>query len=712
MQVMKIYDSSEIRNIVFLGHGGSGKTTLAESMLYESGAINRRGTVEEGNTVSDHYAIEKERGNSVFASLMHVTWKDSKINMIDSPGYDDFVGEIVPGLKVAGTGVMVVNSQHGVEVGTELIWEYAQQFKSPMIFVVNQIDHEKSNFNQTVEQIQERFGNAPVVQYPLNEGQGFNAIVDVLKMVVYRFPEEGGKPEKESIPESEIARASALHEQLVEAIAEYDESLMESFFDKGTLSEEEMTMGLKQSMLHQKIFPIFCVSAARNMGSGRIMGFLHDIAPAPADKSELNIENMEELPCDPNGPLALFIYKTLSEPHLGEISYFKVISGTVHTGEEVFNENTSTVERINQLFLLNGKQRDGVNMLKAGDLGVMVKLKNTRTNDTLAKKGAGIQIEPIVFPEPKIRAAVKPPSKKDFEKMGQALHQIQKEDPTVIVEQSQELKQTIIHGQGEWHLNIIKYRLEKLYNIEIEFEEPKIPYRETITKSVESHYRHKKQSGGAGQFGEVYMRIEPFTEGMPPPTGLNVRDTQLNDLPWGGKLVVLNCIVGGSIDAKYMNAITKGIMEQMENGPITGSPVRDVRVSIYDGKMHSVDSNDMAFKIAAGYAFKHGFETAGPVILEPIYEVSILCTDSDMGDIMSDLQARSAMIMGVDVEGHYQKIIARVPLRSLYKYSSTLQSISQGKAKHSRRYFEHQPVPGNVQDELSKAHKMAAGELV
>ncbi len=707
---MKIYETDQIRNIVLLGHGGSGKTTLAESMLFESGAITRRGTVEEGNTVSDHYAIEKERGNSVFASLMHVAWKDSKINIIDSPGYDDFVSEIVPGLKVAGTGVMVVNSQHGVEVGTELIREYAQQFKSPLIFVINQVDHEKSNFNQTVEQIQERFGNAPVVQYPLNEGPGFNAIVDVLKMVVYRFPENGGKPKKESIPESEIARASELHEQLIEAIAEYDESLMEAFFDKGTLSEKEMTRGLKMSMLDQKIFPIFCVSAALNMGSGRIMGFLHDIAPAPADKSEYDETHKKEIPCDPSGPPVMFIYKTLSEPHLGEISYFKVISGTIHTGDELFNDDTSTVERINQLFLLNGKQRDAINTMKAGDLGVMVKLKNTRTNDTLCKKGADIKIAPIVFPAPKIRSAVKPPSKKDFEKMGQALNQIQKEDPTLIVEQSQELKQTILHGQGEWHLNIIKYRLEKLYHVQIEFEEPRIPYRETITRKVDSHYRHKKQSGGAGQFGEVHIRIEPYTEGMPNPTDLNVRDTQVTELPWGGKLVFLNCVVGGAIDAKYMSAITKGVLEQMETGPMTGSYVRDVRVAVYDGKMHSVDSNDMAFKLAGGYAFKHGFEKAGPVILEPIYEVNILCPDGDMGDIMSDLQSRSAMIMGMDREGHYQKIIARVPLRSIYKYSSTLQSISQGKAKHSRSFYDYQPVPPQVQDELIKNHRAERGE--
>ena len=707
---MKVYDTKDIRNITLLGHASSGKTTLAETMVFEGGGITRRGTVQDQNTVSDHYQIEKDRGNSIFSSLMHVDWRGTKINIIDTPGYDDFVGEVVSALKVADTAVIVLNAQQGVEVGTELIWAYTEKFQTPVIFVVNQLDHEKANYEQTLEQAKARFGNKVVpMQYPLNAGEGFDTIVDVLKMTVYKFPADGGKPEKIPIPDSEKAKAEEMHQQLIEAVAEYDEDLMEAFFEKGSLTEEELTKGMKLSMLNHQIFPLFCVSAEKNMGSGRVMGFLNDIAPAPAERPVL-LANGEELTCDSSGDAVVFFYKTLSEPRLGEVSYFKVYSGTLNAGDELYNNRNSVSERLSQINVINGKQRDKADTLKAGDIGAIVKLKDTKSNDTLAAKGKNLDIEPIDYPAARIRTAVSVSDKKDLEKMMDGLKQINKEDPTVIVEQSKELRQIILSAQGELHLNIIKYRLEKLYNIELEFEKPRIPYRETITKMANSSYRHKKQSGGSGQFGEVHMRVEPYTEGMPNPDGLTVRSTQEVPLKWGGTLAFYWCIVGGSIDAKYQNAIIKGITNTMENGPMTGSYVRDVRVSVYDGKMHQVDSNDMAFQLASTQCFKQAFKECGPVILEPVYDVEVLTPDEVMGDIMGDLQSRNAMIMGMEAEGHYQKIKARVPLRDLYKYSSTLRALSQGRAKHTRAFAEYQPVPRDVQEKLVAEHSNEAVE--
>lgn len=697
---MKVYATKDIRNIVLLGHSSSGKTTLAETMLFEGGGITRRGTVQGQNTVSDHYEIEKDRGNSIFSSLLHVDWRGTKINIIDTPGYDDFVGEVISSLKVADTGVIVLNAQQGVEVGTELIWEYTEKFKTPVIFVVNQLDHEKANYEQTLEQAQARFGNKVIpMQYPLNAGDGFNTIVDVLKMVVYKFPADGGKPEKMDIPADEKAKAEEMHQQLIEAVAEYDDDLMEAFFEKGSLTEEELTKGMKLSMLNHQIFPLFCISAENNMGSGRVMGFLNDIAPAPAD-SPVMLDSGEELAPDSDGPTLLFFYKTLSEPRLGEVSYFKVYSGTLNSGDELYNERSGAAERLSQINVISGKQRDKADTLKAGDIGAIVKLKETRSNDSLSVKGSGLKVEPIDYPSPRIRSSVSVADQKDLEKMMDGLRQLSKEDPSIIVEQSPELKQIIINAQGELHLNIIKYRLEKMYNLDIQYGKPRIPFRETITKSANGSYRHKKQSGGSGQFAEVYMRVEPYTEGMPPPDGITVRKTQEVELKWGGKLMFYWCIVGGSIDAKYQNAIIKGITNTMENGPMTGSYVRDVRVSVYDGKMHAVDSNDMAFQLASAQCFKTAFRECGPTILEPVYDVEVLTPSAGMGDIMGDLQTRNAMIMGMGAQGHHQLIKARVPLRDLYKYSSTLRALSQGRAKHTRKFADYQAVPRDVQEKL------------
>ncbi|MEN0050398.1 MAG: elongation factor G [Bacteroidota bacterium] len=701
-----IYHTKNIRNVVLLGHSGSGKTTFAETMLFESKATNRRGTVEDQTTTSDYTNIEKERGNSIFSTLMHAHWKDSKINIIDPPGYDDFVGEVVSSMKVADTAVMVLNAKSGVEVGTELIWDYIEQFNTPALFVINQIDHEKAKFEETLEQTINRFGsNVIPVQYPLNPSTGFNQIIDALRMVMYVFPEGGGKPEKQAIPDSEMERAKEMHNALVEAAAENDEALMEKYFDEGTLSEEELAEGLRAAMAEGEIYPVFCCSSTQNMGSGRIMGFINDICPSPADRPPAQLEGGGTLACEVDAPSTMFIFKTISEPRVGNVSYFKVYSGKVKDGDELHEPKRRNTERFNQLFVANGKQRDAAKELAAGDIGVTVKLKDARTNDTLSTKGTDHRIEPIHFPEPRIRVAVVPPSKNDMEKLMKALHQIEAEDPTLIVEQSKTLKQTLLFGQGELHLDIIKYRIEKVNNILMEFERPRIAYRETITRMSNGDYRHKKQSGGSGQFGEVHMRIEPYYEGMPEPDGLTVRNTEIVDLPWGGKLAFYWCIVGGSIDSKYSNAIKKGIMQTMEEGPLTGSQCQDIRVSIYDGKMHAVDSNDMAFMIAATQCFKTAFRNSAPQLLEPIYDLDVLCAEDVMGEVMGDLQTRRAIIQGMGVQGHYQKISAKVPLQELYKYSSSLRSFTQGRAKFTQKFAEYQALPHDLQKKLVKEHE-------
>jgi len=700
------YATKNLRNITLLGHSGSGKTSFAETMLFEADAISRKGTVENNSTTSDYTNIEQEKGNSLFSTLLHAKWRDHKINILDTPGSDDFIGEVVSSLKVADTSVILLNSSSGVEVGTEIIWDYIQQFKTPSIFVVNQVDHEKSDFETTLSQAQNIFGRKVVpIQFPLNQGPDFNTIIDALRMVMYVFPDGGGKPQKEPIPETEIKRAQEMHNALVEIAAENDEELMEKFFDEGSLTEEELAKGLTLALAKQDFYPVFCCSAINNMGSGRIMGFLNDIAPSPADIGSTNLENGQVLETDASKDTSIFIFKTISEPQVGMVSYFKVYSGKISDGDELVNADNRGTERINQIFEANGKTRTHVNELQAGDIGVTVKLKNSHTNNTLNKKGVDRQIEKINFPSPRIRTAVLPPSKSEMEKLMKALHQIEEEDPTLIVEQNATLKQTILHGQGQLHLDLIKYRIEKVNNISMTFSKPKIAYRETITKSADSSYRHKKQSGGSGQFGEVHMRIEPYYEGMPEPSGLTVRKTELIDLEWGGKLSFYWCIVGGSIDAKYINAIKKGVMQRMEVGPLTGSNCIDIRVSVYDGKMHPVDSNDMAFMIASAQVFKQAFEQAGPQILEPIHDVEIICSDLVMGDVMGDLQSRRAIIMGMDADGSQQKIHARVPLSELYQYSSALRSLTQGKAKFSRKFAEFMQVTSDIKNDLVKDHK-------
>ncbi len=699
-------ETKNIRNVVLLGHSGSGKTSLTEAMLLESGAVTRMGTIDGGNTMSDYTSIEQERGNSLFSSLMHVKWRDCKINILDTPGFDDFIGEVVCSMKVADTAIMVLNAAHGVEVGTEILWDYVQDFKTPTLFVINQIDHDKSDFDTTFEQAVQRFGSKVIaVQYPLNQGKDFTSIIDALRMVMYVFGSNGGRPEKHPIPESEMERAKAMHNALVEAAAENEEGLMDKYFEEGTLSEEDLAKGLRIALAHQQIYPVFCCSATQDKGSGRVMGFINDIAPSPADVPPYTLADGSTATYDKTQPTSLFIYKTITEPQVGMVSYFKVFSGTVKSGDELINSKNGGHERISQVYESEGKVRNSIDYLQAGDIGVTLKLKNSHTNNTLYTKGHETIVEPIHFPSPRIRTAVVPPNKSDMEKLMKALHLIEEEDPTLLIEQSATLKQTILHGQGQLHLDLIKYRVEKSFGISMSFEQPRIPYRETITREANEVYRHKKQSGGAGQFGEVHMRIEPYYDGMPDPSGLSVRNAEIEELPWGGKLAFYWCIVGGTVDAKYSNAIKKGIMQKMNEGPLTGSNCQDIRVCIYDGKMHAVDSNDMAFMLASIGAFRAAFKNASPQILEPIEEVVITCEDNAMGDIMGDLQTRRAMIMGMDSDGHYQKITARVPLAEMYQYSSSLRSLSQGKAKFTRRFFEYVPVPSDIQARLISEHK-------
>ena len=702
-------ETKNLRNVVLLGHSGSGKTLFAETMLFESGAITRRGTIEGQNTASDYTKIEQERGNSLFSSLMHVNWRDNKINIIDTPGYDDFVGEVISSLKVADTAVMIVNATSGVEVGTELLWEYVENYKTPGLFVINQLDHEKANFDASLEQLKNTFGPKVIaVQYPLNPGTGFNTIVDALRMIMYVFPKDGGKPEKKPIPEAEIGRATEMHQALVEAAAESDESLMEKFFDEGSLNEHELAKGLTVALANQQIFPVFSASGKFNMGSGRIMGFLNDIAPSPLERPKPMSTKGEPVAADSSGPTRVFIYKTISEPQVGNVSYFKVFSGTIRPGDDLINLSNSNHERISQIYVANGKNRESVTELKAGDLGVTVKLKESHTNNTLVTKGVESGIEKIIFPEPRIRVAVTPPNKADVDKLAKALHVTHEEDPTLIIEQSAELKQTLLHGQGQLHLDLIKYRIEKVYGVSMSFDKPKIPYRETITKVANESYRHKKQTGGAGQFAEVHIRLEPYHEGMKEPEALTVRNREYEKLPWGGTLAFYWCIVGGSIDSKFSNAIKKGVMNKMTEGPLTGSHCRDIRICIYDGKMHPVDSNDMAFQLAGTMAFKNAFQHAGPQLLEPIYDLSILTGGEFMGDVMGDLQTRRAIIMGMEREGHYQKILARVPLAELHDYSSTLRSLTQGKAKFSMKLADYQQVPAEIQTKLVSEYQAHA----
>jgi elongation factor G len=699
---MKIYDDKHIKNVAFVGANKSGKTTLAETMLFEAGLVNRRGTVENKNTVSDYHEIEQERETSIFATPLHTEWRNYKINIIDTPGLDDFIGEIASTMRVADSVVTVINAQQGVEVGTEIIWNYVDRFSLPTVFVINQIDSPNADFDESFKSIVDLIGkNAVKIQYPFIV-DGAQCIIDVLKMKMYKFGPEGGKPEKLEIPADQKEIADELHNELVEKAAENDEDLMELYFDKGTLNEDEMREGIKKGMLNHELFPVFCVSALNDMGTGRLMGFIDNVAPSAADlKPEQSVEG-KTIECKTDAPTSLFIFKTLYEPNLGQISFFKVKSGEIKQNDKLENSRNEEIEILNQLYIMDGKNREPVEKLSAGDIGATLKLKYTETNDTLRTKGSNITIKPIKFPEPRITKAVSAVDKNDEEKLNEALRKIHSQDPTVSIKFSKELRQQILSCQGELHLATIDWTLQKIYGIKAIFEQPKIAYRETIQRSATTSYKHKKQSGGSGQFGEVHIKIEPWYEGMPEPEGFNIRGKDEVDLEWGGKLVFYNCIVGGVIDTRYLPSVLKGCLEVMEEGPLTGSYARDIRVMLFDGKMHAVDSNDISFKIAGAHAFKAAFLNAKPKLLEPIQELSVKVPEELMGNVMTDLQSRRSIILGMDSDGKYQTIKAKTPLAEMYKYSTTLRSITQGRGSFSTKFSNFELVPNNVQDALVK----------
>ena len=713
---MKIYETKDIRNISLLGNAGIGKTTLAEAMLFEGGVINRRGEVGQKNTVSDYHDIEHERLCSVFSTILYTEWQGKKLNIIDTPGADDFIGGVISALHVTDTGVLLMSAQHGVETGTEIIMRHAERMKKPIVLVINQLDHDNSLFEKAIEEAKQSFGSkVTVVQYPVNAGVEFNTVIDVLLMKMFKYGPNGGEPTISEIPADEMDRATEYHNQLVEAAAENDESLMEIFFDKGSLSEDEMRQGIRAGLISRGMFPVFCIASKKNMGIRRLMEFLSRVAPSPDQMPAPKNSDGDDVKCDPTGKPSLFVFKNSVEQHLGEVLFFKVMSGTITEGMDLININKQGKERLSQLYAVAGKNREKVEKFVAGDLGATVKLKETKANHTLNEKGMDWTFSAIVFPEPKFRTAIKAVSESDDEKLGEILHRIHDEDPTVILEYSKELKQVILHGQGEFHLNtIVKWHLDNIHKLETQFITPKIPYRETITKAAQADYRHKKQSGGAGQFGEVHLVIEPYEDGKPDPNKFKFGDKELavqvrgkEEIPlaWGGKLVFYNCIVGGVIDARFLPAILKGIMEKMEVGPLTGSYARDIRVSVYDGKMHPVDSNEISFKLAGAKAFAAAFKQAGAKILEPIYNVEVLVPSDRMGDVMSDLQGRRAMIEGMSSEKGFEKLKARVPLAEMAKYSTALSSLTNGRATFTMTFAEYSSVPNEVQQELLKAYE-------
>ncbi len=695
---MKIYDDKHIKNVVFVGAHNSGKTTLAETMLFEAGLLNRRGSVETKNTVSDHHEIEHEKGNSIYATPLHTEWRNYKINIIDTPGLDDFIGEVISSIRVADTILTIINGQHGVEVGTEIIWSYIDRYRKPTLFVINQMDHSGFNFENSLKTIKNLVGNNAVqIQYPLKI-DGAHCIVDILKMKMYKFSEEGGKPEKLKISDDQKEMAEYLHNELVEKAAENDEELMEKFFENSSLTEDEMRKGIKAGMLNHELFPVFCVSALNDMGSGRLMGFIDNVAPAAADLPIGSAIDGKEIKPIKDARVVLFVFKTEHQPNLGQVTFFKVKSGEVKLNEKLINSRTGETETLNQLFIMDGKERISVSRLTVGDIGATLKLKDTETNDTLSAEE--VEIKPIQYPQPRYKKAISAVKNKDEEKLSEALKKIHSQDPTVVISYSKEGKQLLVACQGELHLAIVEWILNNIYGLEVAFEKPKIAFRETIQRSANANYRHKKQSGGSGQFAQVHIKIEQWNEGIEEPEGFNIRGKEEVDLPWGGKLVFYNCIVGGAIDQRYLPSVMKGILEVMEEGPLTGSYIRDVRVMVYDGKMHSVDSNDISFKIAGAHAFREAFLNAHPKLLEPTVELTVKVPEEMVGSVMTDLQSRRAIIQGIDNDANYQILNCIAPESELYGYSTDLRSITQGRGTFKSSFYKYQPVPGNVQKSL------------
>lgn len=703
---MKVFDNKHIKNVAFVGTHRAGKTTLSETMLFEAGLINRRGTVEQKNTISDYHEFEHQRGASVFSTPLHTEWRNYKINIIDTPGLDDYIGEIISSIRVADTIVTVINAKHGADIGTEIIWNYVDRYHKPTLFVINKIDSEKANFEMSVKSLKELVGNnAVLIQYPIKI-DGAQCIIDVLKMKCYKFGPDGGKPEKLEIPKDQMEYAKQLQNELVEKAAENDEELMELYFEKGTLNEDELRQGIKLGMLNYDMFPIFCVSALNDMGTGRLMGFIDNVAPSASDLNPEQTIEGDLVKSDVNADTSLFVFKNIYQPNLGQITFFKVMSGHVSVNDKLFNTRTGESETLNQLYIMDGKQKHSVQKLNAGDIGATTKLKYTETNDTLASNAEAGTIKPIKFPQPRLVKTVFAENTSEEEKLSDALRSISSQDLTINLSYNNETHQTLIGTQGELHLATLSWILEHIYDVKAKFEAPKISYRETIQRSATANYRHKKQSGGSGQFGQVHLKIEPYYEGMPEPEGFSLRGKEVVDLPWDGKLVFYNCIVGGVIDQRYLPSIMKGILEVMESGPLTDSYIRDVRVMVYDGKMHAVDSNDISFKIAGSYAFKEAFLNANPKLLEPIEKMQLRVPEQMIGGVMTELQSRRAIIQGIETEAHYQILKCTIPSAELTDFSSQLRSLTQGRATYSTSFDNYSAVPNHIQKQLVKEQEL------
>ncbi len=684
---MASFKTVQIRNLVLVGHQGSGKTSLAESLLYVGGSVHRLGSVGEGNTTSDYHPSEKERQMSIFSSLLHTQWRTQKINVIDTPGYPDFVGEVAAAMNVADTAVFVLHAAEDIEVGTELAWAYAEVAHKPSLFVINQTDRRRADTDTLVERVRQRFGSsASVVQFL---GTDPRAVIDVLIMKQLTYDAGEKQPTVSDIPAEFQDRAEELHNALVEDIAVNDEELMELYFEQGELTEKQMRQGLRAAMRERALFPIFCAVAVQNVGTSRLLDFACDVCPPPFHGTTI-----------PNEPLAM-VYRTMAEQHVGDYSFLRVYGGVIESGMDMENARTTSSQRLGQLYALNGRERASVPQMVAGDLGALVKLRDTHTNDTLRKKGSNVVLPPITFPAPRYHVSIRPTTDGEEDKLAQGLHQITAEDPSLVVNHDPHLSQVTLGGQGELHLRVAQYRLRAKVNVEVEFSRPRVAYRETVTAEARSSYRHKKQTGGAGQFADISVLIEPLDGEFQKRPDISVRKTVDVTTGWGSTIQFIDGIVGGVIDMRrFFGAIQKGVLEAMQRGPVAGYPVGNVRLVIYDGGMHSVDSNEAAFRSAARMSFRYAFRSARPVILEPVHEVWVTVPESDTGDIIGDMNTRRARIQGIEAEGRLQKIKAQIPEAELYRYSTAVRSMTQGRGIHESSFSHYEAMPRHVQEEV------------
>lgn len=696
---MTVSTPEDLRNVALVGHQGSGKTALAEAMLYAGGAIGRPGSVQEGTTQSDYHPSEKDRQMSIFTSLLHVPWNERKFNVLDTPGYPDFASEVIAAMKVTDTAMYVMDARSGVEVGTEMAWTYGEQTGTPSLFVVNHIDQVSSDFRTIIDEIEDRFGRgATVVQIPA--GEGTRSLIDVLRMQQLHYPEGETEPEVQPIDGAFEEEAQSLHETLVEDIAANDEALMETYFEQGELTEDQMREGLREAMLERELFPVFVTSATEVIGVSRLLHFIDNVCPSPAARP-VETRNGTELVADPTDETVAFVYRTMAQEHVGEYSFVRAYDGTLESGEDLENASTGATERIGQIYVLNGEDRENVPRLIAGDLGALVKMDDTNTNDTLREAGSDVEIAPIQFPEPRYTMAVEPMESGKEDKLAQGLHQITAEDPSLVYEHDALLNQLTLSGQGELHLQIAKSRLERRAGVNVGFIQPRISYRETIKDRATAEYRHKKQSGGAGEFADISILVEPLNGEFHPPDFVDVRGEETIQTEWNADAHFVDAIVGGVIDMnKFFSSIQKGVLNAMKEGPVAGFPVGDIRIVIFDGGMHPVDSNEAAFKRAAYECFRHAFDQARPALLEPIHEVTVTTPNDYTGDVISDLNTRRGRIQGIDTKGPLQRINAEVPEAELHKYSTALRSITHGRGLHTTQFSHYETMPGNVQEKV------------